>query len=273
MKKQKIQKSIIAMLTMIAVFALCSLSVGAAGTKKASVGKTYQIDLNKDGVKEKVKIKSYAVDKYGYEYAKVYVNGKALYTTPKDVYGYRVNMQFITCGKQVYINLNQATDNDYTGMNILLMYKGKKLVKIADFKSAEPCVGTSEVIASTSNTITVKCYAQPSQIGGILWNSTYSVKGSSIKLKSNVHKVKSAIEKRSVTLFTANKSIKFTTKVGGSKAAYYIKKGTRVKLLNIVTKGSKVYGYFQYSKYKGYLRIDPYYNTSYFKNVYQYLAG
>lgn len=273
MKHEKVRKVIIALVTIVAIFATCSLQAGAAKTKAASVGKNYHIDLNNDGVKEKVKIKAYAIDQYGYEYAKVYINDKLMYTTPKDNNGYRVKMQFVTCGKQVYINLNQSTDNDYTAMNLLLRYKGKKLVKVGDFEASEPCVTASEVVSSTSNTITVRCYAQPAQIAGVIWDSTYNVKGSSVKLKTKVHKVKSAIEGRSVAKFTANKSIKFTTKAGGTKASYYIKKGTAVKLLNVVTKGSKVYGYFQYSKYKGYLRIDSYSKTAYFKNVYKYLAG
>jgi hypothetical protein len=274
MSKKKILKLLSSIILMLVVLLYHNVLVKAENITDTTKDKTYQIDLNQDGKEEKIKLKQYAVDDEGYNfYGIVYVDGKKAYTTPKDAYGYGIDMKLITCGKQVFINVSQNTDNGIGVFNKLLYFNGKTLEEAIDFIKVESCVRDCLITSVTEDKIVVSCDAMPCQLASIMWKSTYLVEGNTVKIKSYIHKVKSGNENRSISTLVTNRTVTFTSKIGSKKIAFKLGVGKKVKLLSITTKGEKVYGYFQYGKKKGYLRVDPYYNTAYFKNVYKYLAG
>jgi len=248
----------------------------AEGIVEAGQRKTYQIDLDMDGTDEEIELKQYQISKdmEGYYYGILYVNGNKAYATSKSDYGFSIEMNFITCGDQVFINLRQSSDNDVMLYNKLLYFKNDVVEEAVDFKKVEAGMRSCRVSKAADGKIIVECEAQPCQLASILWKATYTVQENSVKLKSAVHKVVSGNENHSVFSFVTNKTLTFTNKVGSKNAAFTLKAGKEVKLLSITTrKNGKIYACFQYSKKKGYLRVDPYYNTAYFKNVYEFLAG
>lgn len=274
MKKVRITKILISTLILLLVLICNNVNINAEETiTEVKSGKTYQIDLNQDGKKENVRLTQHLLEKdnpYNY-YGSIYVDGVKVYTTPKDVYGFTVTMKFVTCGNQVFLNVTQYTDNDIMLYNKLLYFNDNKLIEAIDFTKIEG-VRSCEIISASEDKIKVACENMPSQLASILWNATYTVEGSKVKLKSPVHKVKSGVN-IALSSLTTNRTVTFTRKVGGKKEAFKVSYGKKVKLLSITVKGNKIYGYFQYGKKKGYLRVDPYYEKSYFKGVYKYLAG
>ncbi|WP_167956353.1 hypothetical protein [Anaerosporobacter faecicola] len=274
MKKKGIFQYVSKVTLMLSLAVCFTVSAKAKTITDAKEGKTYKIDLDQDGVKEKVKLKHVTQeDSPDNVYGEVYIDGKKKYTTDTEAYGYGINMKFVTCGDQVFINLSQETDNDILLINKLLYLKEDKLIEAVDFKSVESGIRGCEITSAKEGKIIVRCEAQPNQLASILWNSTYIVDGTKVTLKSHVHKVKSGIPDRSVSSFVTNKKLTFTTKVGNKTTAFKVGAGKKVQLISIVTKGDKIYGYFKYGKKKGYVRVDPYYEKAYFKNVYKYLAG
>ncbi len=248
----------------------------AEGIEKADQEKTYQIDLDMDGTDEEVKLKQFQISKdmEGYYYGILYVNGNKAYTTSKSEYGFVIEMNFITCKDQVFINLRQSSDNDIMLYNKLLCLKDDVVIEAVDFRKVEAGMRSCRVAKVAEGKIIVECEAQPCQLASVLWEATYTVQENSVNLKSAVHKVKSGSENHSVDTFVTNKTLTFTNKIGSKNVAFTLKAGQKVKLLSITTrKSGKIYACFQYGKKKGYLRVDPYYNTPYFKNVYEFLAG
>lgn len=274
MQNKKIIKLLTSIILMFVVLLYHNAQVKAKTIMVTTEGKMYQIDLNQDGEKEKVKLKQYAIDDSAYNYyGIIYIDGKKAYTTPKDVYGYGIDMKFVSCGDQVFVNVSQFTDNDIMVFNKLLYFNGTSMDEVIDFNKVEPSVRTCEIISATEDKIVVACEAMPTQLASIKWKSTYLVNGNTVKIKSHVHKVKSGIENRSISTLVTNRTVTFSSKIGSKKVAFKLTAGKKVKLLSITTKGNKVYGYFQYGKKKGYVRVDDYHDTAYFKNVYEYLAG
>ena len=248
----------------------------AEGIENADQEKTYQLDLDMDGTDEEIELKQYQISKDmdGYYYGVLYVNGNKAYVTSKSDYGFVIEMNFITCGNQVFINLRQSSDNDIMLYNKLLCLKNDVVIEAVDFKEVEAGMRSCRVAKAADGKIIVVCEAQPCQLASILWKATYTVQENSVKLKSAVHKVESGIENHSIAYYVTNKTLTFTNKVGSKNVAFTLKAGQKVKLLSITTrKSGKIYACFQYGKKKGYLRVDPYYNTAYFKNVYEFLAG
>lgn len=274
MQKNKILKLLPSIILIFIVLLCHNVQAKAETIIDTTKDKTYQIDLNQDGKEEKVKLEQYSltdsVDNY---YGIIYIDGKKLYTTPKDIYAYDIDMKFITCGNQVFINVSQYTDNGIIEYNKLLYFNGTTLEESIDLYKAEPCARSCEIISVNEDKMVVACESMPSQLASITWKSTYLVDGNTVKLKGNVHKVKSGIENRSISTLVTNRTVTFASKIGSKKVSFKLGAGKKVKLLSITTKGHKIYGYFQYGKKKGYLRVDPHLDTAYFKNVYKYLAG
>lgn len=274
MSKKKIFILLPSIFLMFVVLLCHNVQAKAEAITDTTRDKTYQIDLNQDGKKEKVKLKQYSLaDSSDNYYGIIYIDGKKAYTTPKDIYAYDIKMKLITCGDQVFINVSQSSDNGFVDYNKLLCFNGTTLEESIDFKKVEPCVRYCEILSVINDKIVVTCESMPSQLASITWKSTYLVEGNAVKLKSHVHKVKSGIENRSISTLVTNRTVAFTSKIGSKKIAFKLGAGKKVKLLSITTKGGRIYGCFQYGKKKGYLRVDPHYDTAYFKNVYKYLAG
>jgi hypothetical protein len=261
---------------MLIIWGKSSIYAKAESIVSANEKTTYQIDLDMNGTKDKIELKQYLVSKdmNGNYYGILYINGNKVYVTSKTNNGYGIEMNFITCKDQVLINLRQSTDNDIMVFNKLLYFKNNEVKEAVDFKQMEPGMRSCKVVKVANDEITVQCEAQPCQLASVLWKSTYTVQGNSVKLKSAVHKVESGIKNHSVSSFVTNRALTFTDKIGSKKAVFTLKADQKVNLLSITTrKNGEIYGYFQYGKKKGYLRVDPYYDTPYFKHVYEYLAG
>lgn len=277
MKKEQIVKYLISFVCVVIVaLGICTqVNAETKTVTNAKEGKTYEIDLDQDGSNEAIKLvqKPISKDCPDNYYGILYLDGKKVYTTSKEVYGFDVGMKFVTCGKQVFINLYQSAESDIIVMNKLLYLQDTKLVEAIDILQSEPCVRDCEVTGATDGKITVSCNAMPCQLASIMWNATYKVEGSKVTLKSNVHKVKSGIERDYNSTLTTNRSVSFMKVAGGKEVSFKLAANQKVKLLSIKTKGNKIYGYFQYGDKKGYVRVDPYYTKAYFKNVYKYLAG
>ncbi|WP_455715558.1 hypothetical protein [Anaerosporobacter sp.] len=274
MKKKKIMKLVSGIILMFVGLHFHNVQVDAKTIMDTTKDKTYQIDLDQDGKKEKVKLKQCSIDDLDYNYyGIIYVDGKKAYTTPKDIYAYDINMKIITSGDQVFINVSQSSDNGNLEFNKLLSFNGTTLDEVIDFKKVEPGLRSCEITSATKDKIVVSCESMPCQLASIKWKSTYLVNGNAVKIKSHVHKVKSGIEGRSISTLETNRTVTFTSEIGSKKVAFKLGAGKKVKLLSITTKKDKIYGCFQYGKKKGYVRVDPYHETAYFKNIYKYLAG
>lgn len=268
---------------MVLVMLVCVACVGfngksakaASGIQKLKVNEeAVAFDVDGDGVMEQIGFTQTELKDYpDFFYGTITVDGKEVLSTPQDQFGYWLTASVITCGKNVFVEVYQFGDNDICVFHKLFSIDKNHKAKVAvNFLKTEPAVTSSDIIKVTNKSIKLSSYTQPSQVGAIKFDSVYTVKGNKVTLKSATHKVKSLVKKLKKLIYTTNRKVKFTTKINGKKG-FTLKKGVKVKLLNVTLVKNKVYGCYKYGKKKGYLRVDKYLTKGYFKVVYHYLAG
>lgn len=154
--------------------------------------KSCQVDLDGDGVKEKLRLTT-KYDEYDcITKAVLYVNGeKALVLKPK--FDYSIGVDYIKMSdSNIFIRCYTTGDNDTSELNYFYRYNKsrKKLVKetrLLDIN--ESCSGAS-IKTVTASEVKIQYYLQLESIGGISWTGTYVIRDGKLKLKPAAYKAK-----------------------------------------------------------------------------------
>ena len=101
-----------------------------------AASKTVSIDMNGDGIKERITFKKSQYDNNYYHLFTVSVNGSRRFSSKDWLYDY--NYKFIKLGKKHLLYINPYSDN-YDGPMLIYEYRGNKLKKVYDFDSLYGC--------------------------------------------------------------------------------------------------------------------------------------
>lgn len=234
------------------------------------------LDINGDGKKEKVRIKTTA-NEYAIESIRIDVNGKKVFETEGDYYPlYVVTVDCITLksGKK-YVSILASTDNDDPVIANIYKYdkSTKRLKKVLDLNT-ENVKSFSEKIdcgvfhkyinklSVSGEKIKVEYEGQAVSTGYVKWDISYKLKnGKFVKANSS-----SAIKEN--RKFTAKKKITFYNDKRKSKIAFTVKSGDVVSLKKISVYKGKYYLQYSYKGKKGWIYAGK---SEIFKNV--FLAG
>lgn len=287
------KKTIKCILMAVVVVMVCSVGietsrVSAAGMKsicpeKAGKRKAIKADIDGDGIQNKISV-HYTCDKYDFT-KKIYVeidgsSALVLDVSKYNAFGCHLNV-VESNSRDKCIHLYSYTDNDYIVFSEIYKYnkQSKKLFKVLDLLSQGD---NSTIVKATKNGFITKNRTQPSEIGWISWKFTYVWKNGKPVLKTNTVPPTSTIMRK----FTTGKTLKFSREAGGKEAAFILKRGKKVSLINVKVTKKKMYVQFQYGKKKGWLcvgqeKYEKIYQfdkegnliSSYFEGVHERLAG
>lgn len=167
-------------------------AVKQTGILNGSSKKSCQLDLDGDGVKEKLKL-SIKYDEYGcIAKAVFYVNGKKALMLNKPSWVFSIEADYIKMSdSNIFIRCHTTGDNDATGSDCIYRYDtGKKnLVKETRlFDINENCSGAT-LKKVTASEVNIQYYQQLETIGRITWTGKYVIRDGRLKLKPAAYKV------------------------------------------------------------------------------------
>ena len=154
--------------------------------------KSCQVDLDGDGVKEKLKL-AVKYDEYGcIENASVYVNGKKALVI-KSSYDYSVGADYLKMsGPDIFVRIYTIGASDIHGSDYIYRYdpSRKKLVKETKLLNMNEGASGASVKTVTGEEIKILYSHQLDKIGRVSWTGAYAVKDGRLKLKPGAYKVK-----------------------------------------------------------------------------------
>ncbi len=155
--------------------------------------KSCQVDLDGDGVKEKLKLAT-KYDKYNYIKSSVlYVDGKKSLVLNTPSWVFSIGIDYVKMSdSNIFILCHTTGDNDASGPGYFYRYnKGRKKMeketRLLDIN--ENCSGAS-VKKVTGLEVKIQYYLQLEAIGGISWTGTYVIRDGRLKLKPIAYKAK-----------------------------------------------------------------------------------
>lgn len=187
---------LVAIMFMAWLFLIPSINTQAAVKKldilNGSSKKSCQVDLDGDGVKEKLKLTT-NYDEYNYiTKAVLYVDGrKALVIKPK--WDYSIGVDYIKMSdSNIFIQCYTMGDSDITGSDYFYRYDPdrKKLVKETRLLDINESCSGAYVKTVTDSEVKIQYYHQLEAIGRISWTGTYVIRDGRLKLKPIAYKVK-----------------------------------------------------------------------------------
>lgn len=249
-------KKLIQMVMFLLLITMIPMNIKAA-TKEMEKNKTYYVDLNKDGKKEKLK---YNVEKINNQYEKIsfYVNGikqysslyAAEYNWPGEVYYTDFNKK--DKYMDIYFTIN--TDSDGLIYSKILRFQNKTLKTVAVNKyNSNVFLGRVYLSPEQkgNNTVTLKAdspfYQQ--SLGCYYVDMKYQIKNKKlVRKKQTTYEVSKSWKKSPYVL---TKTLRFTTNRTGKKKAFTARKGTRLYLNKVYTTGPNSQIYIQMRTSKG----------------------
>ena len=157
--------------------------------------KSCQVDLDGDGVNEKLKM---AVKYDAYDCIKnvsVYVNGKkALVIKPP--FDYSVRADYIRMsGSDIFVRIQTLGASDVSGSDYFYRYDPSriKLVKETKLLDLNESASGASVKKVTDTEIRIQYYHQLDKIGRVSWTGTYVFEDGRLKLKPAAYKVTSTV--------------------------------------------------------------------------------
>ena len=200
-------------------------------------GKAYKYDLDGDGKKESVQIKSGKKDDDRYYEAYIYIDGKRA-VTAKEPYGfYSVDAQILIMDeKNVFIYLTPYGDND-DGSKVIYQYKDGKLKKSIDLESLGRYANVEEV---SKNKITMRIRRTWSAIGCFSYKCSLVCKNGKLEPETKTYALYSysPTQKTSKPYLTAKNNMQLYESHNTDKKTYVLKKGQKVKITKYYFNGS-----------------------------------
>lgn len=265
-----------------------------AATKKNAILTSWdqtscKIDLDGDGKKETLKLKTTMFENdYNIKNIGLYVNGKKVlaFRDLDDVISVKADYCKITNSK-IFIRFVLSGDSDVKHLDNFYKYDSheKKMLKVGELLDVEGWCANA-TIKSVSNThITVSYQRQFSEIGSVLWTSSYIVKNGKLKLKSNMSKVKSAYteddghpqdeygKRFEKNQFKALKKFQLYKNTSLKKVSFLAKKNNLLVLKKIKFVNDQIYVQFKKGTRTGWIKLEQFYGDTLFYGVSNRLAG
>lgn len=281
-KKSLFIISIAACIVLSPVLSFNQVQAATTGIKPMQNNKTYKShDLNGDKRKDSIQLKT---SKSGYQLvASFYVNGKKVYTLPKDDCEF-VGYSIITLknGKHFIYAFTQGADAGIS-QYMILQYKGNKMSKVVNFTTLMKAYqGASYInnwsspnsITVSGNNIKVVFTSMNWTIGAKNFIFTYKYSGGTLKRASYGGNIVSYTKDP----YIAAKKFAVYRKVGTSAKAFTVSKGQKVKVGKYYLKNGKLWlqvknssgktGWIKsltYKAAKGYGR-SPLFTNAYYAN-------
>lgn len=245
---------------------------------------TFRVDMTGNGKNNKVVVtpKFESSDEFYFDKLTISVDDKkALSLDCKDTQVLGIALNYLKIGKNVYLQLIGRTDNDYTTMNRLYKYNNsnKKLTLAKKFDHRYEY----DIVAASGSTITVKCWDQPSQLGGISWKFKYNFSNGKFTRKSSTATVKSGlgeVQSKYSKYYKKNQfkvkesSLTFYTNIDCNSVSFEASKNDVLTLKKIKVSGKKMYALFSNGNESGWIYLDEEaYDQEWFYDVRNWLAG
>lgn len=274
-------------------FMLVPAENSQAATKKIGILTSYgksscKVDLDGDGKKETLKLKTTLEYDFYIKDADLYVNDKKVlsFHALDDVINISMDYCKMTNSK-IFIRLVLSGDSDIVHLDNFYKYnaKEKKMFtagKLLDVNGA--C--TETIIKNVSSTeIKVSYRRQFPKIGSILWTSNYIVKDDKLKLKSNMSKATCAYrgnnfyyqdeygKKFEKNEYEAMRKFKLYTDTSLKNVSFSAEKGNILILKNIKFVKDRFYVQFGKGRKTGWIKVEPSNGHILFYGVSYRLAG
>lgn len=258
-----------------------------------SSGKTScQADLDGDGKKEKVELKT-SLDDQNVYFSKVrfYVNGKAALSY-KNTQMTMIRADYVQLNNSdIFLRVYTTTDNDCVVTDRFYIYDPAKQKLLEAAKLLDELCGVIHAqaeISSVSGTEIKTAYQmQFDEIGRVKWNSIYTVEDGNLKLKSADMKAKSIMGNTMLNedgynsrfkknQFQAMRKIRLYSNTDLKSISYTASKGDVLKLIKMKYEEESLYVQFSNGAKKGWMKLgldgldDP---SSLFYGVAARLAG
>lgn len=249
MKKIKNIKNILGLVLgifIISCFAFCK-DVSAAVNARLSIGKTYtNYDITGDRRNDKIKILLRGRCYSSYSYYTIQVNGRTVYTSPKNLglYGIRANYIKLDNGK-VFLCVEEYSGGEFPSGGKILRYSRGKMVSTLNFK--DTTLGQMYFKSVSRNTI--KCgygtgHSATTGDSYVIYSYKYvngkfirtgNIAGIKIRKQSNDYRYSNY---SSSTRLTVNKNIIVYKDTGAKRKYFTLKKGNHIVLDKVYFNGS-----------------------------------
>lgn len=213
----------------------------ASGIKKLKIGKTYSYKLN--GKKENKILCTYTSGAGDGVALNIYIDGKKQVTVDDWAYSWDVSICRISSNRNL-LYVRDHSDNDWcSGLRLYEYKKGKlKLLKnLANISRDDKPLSTwarGDLIRVKNKRLTVRWMETTKSTGMIRVLITYKVSGNKITKIGKSYEVRPISGKNS---WTARQSIVTYKKPGGTKSAFTIYAGDKVKILRVQVKKNQRY--------------------------------
>lgn len=248
-----------------------------------------KVDLDGDGKKETLKLKTTAfINDFHIKNVELYVNGKKVlaFHDLDDVISVKADYCKMTNSK-IFIRLVLSGNSDAVHLDNFYKYdsRGKKMLKVGELLDIEGwCAGAS--IKSVSSTDIKVIYRwQFSEIGSVLWTSSYIVKNGKLKLKSNMSGVKSAYtaddgyhqdgygKRFEKNQYETMRKFKLYTDTSLKKVSFIAEESDLLVLKKIKYIKGRFYVQFKKGSKTGWIRLETFDGDTLFYGVSNRLAG
>ncbi len=252
------------MLLLAGLFLMPSVPAQAAvkkiGILNSDGRKSCRVDLDGDGVKERLSIKL-KQDEYGtFHDAALYVNGKKAATLKKPLLGLQFGADYVKMSDDhIFIRCYVTSDNDSTVFDCFYRYDpdSGRLIKAAELLDVNESGSYAAIKSVSASKLMIQYEHWVESIGYISWTSTYTVKDGKLKRDTKASDAKSGFSTKSYNpddygkLFEKNQykamvDLIFHTDLSMQKEAFRIKKNDILTLKKV--KYTKDHWYLLFEK-------------------------
>lgn len=279
-------------LLLFILFMMPKESVNAA-VKKNNILNSYdhasvRVDLDGDGRKERLKLKTEMEYDTYIKKAYLYVNNKKLlnFRNLTNVTSIEADYMKMSNSK-IFIRIRLSGDSDNVHLDNFYKYDAhkNKLLKARELLDVQGWCAGATIKSVSSTQIKVLYTRQFVEIGSIQWISSYTVKNGKLKLKSNTANAVSTYAKQYTydpdgygNLFQKNKykaikSIKLYTDTSLKKVSFSAGRGDILVLKKVKVTKNGYYVQFSKGGKKGWIRLKSYEGEPLFYGISNRLAG
>lgn len=231
-------------------------------------------DVTGDGQKDSIKIYCEKPDKYneglGSDW-RIKVNNKIVYREKYEGTDFLTVQFFKVSSNKIYFDVVERGDaNDHNSGHLLYLVVDGKWKKVCDFheKVRKNVTGwgyAGEIESITENKMKVGFYCQYFGVGGVRWKVQYTLENGVWKPTQNQYKITLSAHQNSD--WTVSRKISMLKNPGGTKVAFTVKKGDKLRIGNICFKNNRTYVQFTFGEKTGWFKTPKEDWNDYFKGV------
>lgn len=218
-------------------------------------------DVTGDGKADSIKIYCETPDKYNEGIGKdwrIKVNNKIVYRQKYKFTDF-LSVQFFKLSSNIiYFDVVERGDaNDYNAGHLLFLVMNDKWKQVCNFhgkmeKSTNGWGYNASIIKITKNKMKVGFYCQFYGLGGLNWEVQYKLKNGIWKPEQSMYNVVGP--KQKLKNMTVIRKFSLLKTAGGTKKAFTVKKGDKMKLGKICFKNNRTYVQFTFNGKKGWFK-------------------